>query len=287
MEDDLRAKDTEEQKRNRIREAEAEAGLDPRNLNDPYAPYATPGQESPYDGGYNDPFGQSNQALPLVAHASPFHNEDYDDTKSLRSDDYDMRSALTSHRDESVSNLGTESYAPSRNMFTNADKGLGDKEALAGEIQEGEVAEEIKETSARRRWVALCWILTWWIPTPLLAWVGRMKRPDVQQAWREKLALNMIIWLMCGVAIFIIAVVGPLICPTDHVFSSSELASHSFNNKPSNVYTSIRGEVFDLTAVAATHQRIVDIVPQKSIMKYGGVAADNIFPVQVRYITSA
>ncbi|KAJ7490104.1 hypothetical protein B0H11DRAFT_1676631, partial [Mycena galericulata] len=36
--------------------------------------------------------------------------------------------------------------------------------ALAGEIQEGETAEVIKESSVRRRWVPLCWLLTWWIP---------------------------------------------------------------------------------------------------------------------------
>ncbi|GJE86394.1 Myosin domain-containing chitin synthase 8 [Phanerochaete sordida] len=285
LEDDLRAKDTEEQKRNRIREAEAEAGLDPRGLGDPYAPYSTPGQEGPYEGGYNDPFGQSSQQLPLVSNASPFNRgdgyDDYDDQKSM--DEYDVRSALTSHRDdESQSNFGTESYAPSRNMFQNADKGgLADKEAIAGEIQDGETVEILKESSARRRWVLLCWILTWWIPTPVLAAVGRMKRPDIQQAWREKLALNMLIWFICGCAIFIIAIIGPLICPTEHVFSTSELQSHSLQNSPNNVYTSIRGEVFDLTNIADTHQRVVNVIPEKSIMKYGGVAADNIFPVQV------
>ncbi|KAI0791459.1 glycosyltransferase family 2 protein [Irpex lacteus] len=268
LEDDLRSRDTEELKRNRMRDAEAEAGLDPRGLND-YAPYSTPDAEGPYEGGYNDPFGQSNQALPLVAHASPF-NDEYDEAKSLRSEDYDVRSALTSARDnESVSQFGTESYAPSRNMFQNADKGLSDKEPLAGEIQEGETVEVIKETSARRRWVAFVWLLTWWCPTIFLKWFGRMKRPDIQQAWREKLALNIIIWFMCGCAIFVIAVIGPLICPTQHVFSTSELQSHSFQNKPNNVYTAIRGE------------RVIPVVPEKSILKYGGVAADNIFPVQV------
>ncbi|KAI0074333.1 glycosyltransferase family 2 protein [Panus rudis PR-1116 ss-1] len=288
LEDMLRAQDTEETKRNKLRDAEAEAGLDPRGIADPYAPYSTPGMESPYEGGYNDPFGQSNQALPLVAHASPFQRadqyDDYSDRKSsFRDDDYDARSALTSNRDDgSVSNFGTESYAPSRNMFQNADKkGLLDKEAIAGEIQEGETAEVIKETSARRRWVALCWILTFWVPTPCLAYVGRMKRLDVQQAWREKLALNMIIWFMCGCAVFVIAIIGPLICPTEHVFSSSELASHSFQNDPNNVFTSVRGEVFDLTQLTGFHQRKVNVVPAKSILKYGGVAADNIFPVQV------
>lgn len=281
----MRSRDADEVKRNRVRDAEAGAGLDPRGLND-YAPYAMPDAEGPYEGGYNDPFGQSNQQLPLVAHASPFNQgngyDDYDERKSLHSEEYDVRSALTSNRDnESVSNFGTESYAPSRNMFQNADKGISDKEPLAGEIQEGETVEIIKESSARRRWVALCWLLTFWCPTIFLKWFGRMKRPDVQEAWREKLALNIIIWFLCGCAIFVIAVIGPLICPTEHVFSTSELQSHSFQNSPNNVYTAIRGEVFDLTQVAETHERIIPVVPEKSILKYGGVVADNLFPVQV------
>jgi chitin synthase len=108
-----------------------------------------------------------------------------------------------------------------------------------------------------------------------------MKRMDVRQAWREKLALNMLIWFMCSCAVFVIAVLGVVICPTEHVFSTSELASHSSTLSPNNVYTSIRGEVFDLTTIAATHQRIVTVVPTKAILKYGGVAADDIFPVQV------
>lgn len=160
-------------------------------------------------------------------------------------------------------------------------KGLAEKEPLAGEIQEGETTEVLKETSARRRWVALCWLLTWWVPNPCLTYVGRMKRLEIRQAWREKLALNILIWLCCAAAVFVIAVLGNVICPTEHVFSTNELASHSSTLSPNNVYTSIRGEVFDLTKLSAIHQRIVNVVPSKSILKYGGVSSDNIFPVQV------
>ncbi|KAA1474601.1 glycosyltransferase family 2 protein [Dentipellis sp. KUC8613] len=292
LEDHLRAKDSDEIKRNRMREAEIEGGLDPRGLGDPYAPYHVPEGENeaqtPYSagGGYNDPFNQSTQALPLVANASPFQRadmyDDYDERGSLRSaDEYDARSRLTSAQDDSMS-IGTESYAPSRNMFQNADKkALLEKEALPGEAQEGETTEIIQETSARRRWVALCWMLTFWMPTIFLKWFGRMKRTDVQQAWREKLALNMLIWFVCGIAVFIIAILGLLICPTEHVYSTNELSSHSFNSNPNNVFTSIRGEVFDLTQIADTHQRIVPVVTTKAILKYGGMSADNLFPVQV------
>jgi chitin synthase len=170
-------------------------------------------------------------------------------------------------------------------MFQNADKkGLADKEPLAGEIQEGETSEVYKESSNRRRWVALCWLLTWWVPSFLLTHLGRMKRQDVRQAWREKLAINIIIWFSCGVAVFVIAILGLLICPTEHVFSTSELQSHSVTGNANNVFTAIRGEVFDLNAIAITHSQYVSVVPQKSILKYGGQIIDNLFPVQVQYI---
>lgn len=296
FEDHLRSRDVEEQKRNRIRDAEAEAGLDPRGLSDPYAPYRSPGEEAdPGWGAYSDNVHGSSQALPLVANASPFqraglyNDDDYEggagEDKSLRnSDDYDGRSRFTSNRDDSVSNFGSESYAPSRNMFQNTDKrGLADKEALAGEmVQEGETTEVLKESAARRRWVALCWLLTWWIPSPLLTYLGRMKRLDVRQAWREKLALNILIWFVCGCAVFVIAVLGNLICPTEHIFNRSELQDHNSQNSPGNVFTAVRGEVFDLTHLSVTHRQFVPIVPEKSVLKYGGVIADNLFPVQVK-----
>lgn len=274
-----------------MRDAEAAAGLN--EMGDPYAPYPSPGgqpqEDSPFGGGYGDTFAQSSQALPLVANASPFqradlYDDDYEDQKSFRSNDYDARSRMTSNHDDAGSNFGTESYAPSRNMFQNTDqKGLLDKEALAGEIQEGETTEVVKESSARRRWVALCWLLTFWVPNPALQYLGRMKRLDVRQAWREKLALNMLIWFICGCTIFVIAVLGAVICPTEHVFSTNELQSHSVTGDPNNVFTSIRGEVFNLNQIAYTHNRVVNVVPAKAILKYGGIKADNIFPVQVRF----
>lgn len=259
---------------------EAEAGFEPRAA-DPYAPYASPGAEahSPYYGG---DFGQSSQHVPLVSNAqgtplmAPQASYMYDDDKSFRSEGRDGTG------DDAMSmSVGSESYAPSRQLFTAADrKPVPDKEALPGEVMEGETMEEIKTTPARRRWVALCWMLTFWVPNFMLSYVGRIKRMDVRQAWREKFAINMIIWFICACAVFVIAVLGMLICPTEHVFSTGELASHSVTNDPNNVYAAIRGEVFDLTQLAVAHTVQVPVVPSKSILTYGGADATKLFPVQ-------
>ena len=276
LEDYLQSMDVEEQKHNHMRDTEAAGGV--ANAGDLYSLYPTTPvtcqhlQGAPLDAGYGDAFAKSSQALPLIENASPFQHADlykdeYDDRKSFCSEDYDGHSQFTSVHDVVNSNFGTESYVPSRNMFQNANsKGLLDKEALVGEISGGETSEVLKESSACRRWVALCWILTLWVPNPLFAYLGRMKRLDVQQAWREKLALNILIWFVCGCAIFTIAVLGNIICLTEHVFSS-ELQSHSMTSSPNNVYTSIHGEVF--SSEERQHLHLMD----KTIYCYLGTGA--------------
>ena len=79
-----------------------------------------------------------------------------------------------------------------------------------------------------------------------------------------------------------IAVLGVPICPTgtEHGFNTSELALPSSTLSP-NVYTSIRGEVFDLSRPTEARQLVVSVVPSNSILNYGGEAADAIFLVQV------
>ena len=80
----------------------------------------------------------------------------------------ELHGQLTSNWEETNSNYGSESHAPSRNMFQNIDKEeLIAKEALAGEIMEDETTEVVKEMLVRQ-----CWVLTWWIPSPFLKWFG-------------------------------------------------------------------------------------------------------------------
>ena len=245
---------------------------------DPFSPYQQ--HSSPLNSPLLDDEGfKSAAALPLVEHiARPIRRDSPEDLEYSRG--FAPSQISASHFGDSASQAGTESYAPSRNMFRDLDS-RGEKDPLDAGPDDGEVQEEYRESIARRRWVWLCRILTFWIPGFLLSSVGRMKRQDVRQAWREKLTINLIIWFICGCTIFVIAVLGALICPTQHVYSSSELASHNFKDNPNNAYVAIRGEVFDLSEFAPTHLTAVSIVPTKSVMQYGGLDATDLFPVQV------
>jgi len=86
---------------------------------------------------------------------------------------------------------------PSPAGFSSVPRAGGNKEGVLdkdGRPQEGEgkAIEEIATSRGRRIWVAMVWGLTWWVPSICLTYLGRMKRPDVRMAWREKVSLKLI-----------------------------------------------------------------------------------------------
>ena len=256
--------------------------IEKEDYKDPFSPYGPENSppSSPLLHQTGNAFDRegSSVALPLVEHAQPLRQDSpntFDDHRAFA-----PSQVSASQFGDTASNMGTETYAPSRNMFRDLD-GKGEKDPLDVDPNDGEVQEEYKESLARRRWVWLCRLLTFWIPSFMLSRVGRMKRQDIRQAWREKLTINLIIWFICGCTIFVIAILGALICPTQHVYSTSELASHNYKDDPNNAYVAIRGEVFDLSSFLPTHLTAVSVVPGKSVMQYGGLDASNLFPVQV------
>jgi chitin synthase len=90
-----------------------------------------------------------------------------------------------------------------------------------------EVVEEIPTSPTRKRWMFLVWLLTWYIPDFALRLLGqkKFKRKDVRTAWREKLAINYLIWIACGFSIFFIAFFGNIICPKQHVYTYNFLST--------------------------------------------------------------
>lgn len=160
-------------------------------------------------------------------------------------------------------------------MFRNMDT----KEELAekGNKKKMEEVDVVDTTGKRKRWLFLVYLLTWFIPDFSIKWLGRMPRKDVRVAWREKLAINMLIWFTCLFACFFIVVFPELICPRQDVYSAAELSSR--NGDSNAAYVSIRGVVFDLGAFMPNHYPY--IVPTKDLENYAGLDATGLFPVQV------
>ncbi|KAG4217004.1 hypothetical protein PC116_g34515, partial [Phytophthora cactorum] len=133
-------------------------------------------------------------------------------------------------------------------------KNLDTREQMAERGNEKSLVEveEYKDSPSRKRWVFLVMFLTWFVPDFLIRWVGRMPRKDVRQAWREKLAINMMIWFSCLVAAFFIMAFPTLVCPKQYVFSSEELSSYNVKDGAA-AYAAIRGQVFDIGSYAPSH----------------------------------
>ncbi|POR33658.1 Chitin synthase 8 [Tolypocladium paradoxum] len=160
-------------------------------------------------------------------------------------------------------------------------KNLDTREQMAERGNEKSLVEveEFKDSPSRKRWVFTVYFLTWFIPDFLIRWMGRMPRKDVRMAWREKVAINMLIWFLCLVAAFFIVVLPMLICPKQNVFSAAELSS--YDGKGNNgAYASIRGYVFDLGAFSSHHYPNY-LSSQNLVKQYAGKDISSLFPVQV------
>ncbi|KAL1918096.1 uncharacterized protein VTP21DRAFT_3362 [Calcarisporiella thermophila] len=146
-----------------------------------------------------------------------------------------------------------------------------------GQPPPDETLEEVAEMSgARKRWLALVWFLTWPFSNYCLVSCGK-KRPDIQIAWREKVALCILIFFICALQLFFIIGLDKIICPKQNVFSPNEL---QFPSDSSEKFTAIRGEVFDLGRFAPNHWA-PSLIPQKEVLNFAGKDASDIFPVQV------
>jgi len=185
----------------------------------------------------------------------------------------DKKSGYFGGNDDARSEAGASALGG--DMFRNLD--TRQQMAEKGNEKTMVEVEEVKTSGSRKRWMFVVWCFTFLIPDFVIRIVGRMPRKDVRIAWREKLAINMMIWLACLSAAFFIVVFPMLICPKQYVFSAAELTS--FNGKGSAAYVAIRGQVFDLSDFAPNHYP--KIIPQKSLLKYAGLDATALFPVQL------
>ncbi|KAK3306562.1 glycosyltransferase family 2 protein [Chaetomium strumarium] len=209
-----------------------------------------------------DPFGVSKERLLLAGTPGGLANEKKGGYFGVK--EVDARSEA-----------GVSAYGGG-DLFKNLDT----REQMAERGNEKDMAEvdEYKDSPARKRWVWVTYALTFFIPDFLIRTIGRMPRKDVRQAWREKLAINVIIWFSCLLAIFFMVVFPMLICPHQYVYSPQELSS--YNGKDGReAYAAIRGQIFDIGAFSTRHYP--NYLPKKYITQYGGLDITSLFPVQV------
>jgi len=69
-------------------------------------------------------------------------------------------------------------------------------------------------------------------------------------AFREKLALNIVIYFFCAVLLFYIGIFGKIICPKENVISLFELAGRTDINDP---WVAAYGRVYQIGPIVQNH----------------------------------
>lgn len=128
----------------------------------------------------------------------------------------------------------------------------------------------------RRVWVGIVWALTFWIPSFMLSFAGRMKRPDVRLAWREKLVLVFIIALINGLIVFWIVGFGRLLCPNfDKAWNRQQVGTHQGRN---DFWVSIHGKVYDISDFWRRQHSDTDVkTTEDNMQPLAGLDLDNYF----------
>jgi chitin synthase len=147
---------------------------------------------------------------------------------------------------------------------------------LDADLAAGKHVETQDNTFTRRLWVAFVWALTFWIPSFLLRYIGRMKRPDVRMAWREKLVLVFLIALANAMIVFWIVAFGNLLCPNmDKAWSQTEVSTHQGD---ADFWVSIHGKVYDISTFWKLQHSDTDTEVTADLMQpFAGLNLDEYF----------
>ena len=132
----------------------------------------------------------------------------------------------------------------------------GIKNGKAASEASDDLPPKDKMSKKRCQWLCCTWCLTWWIPSFVLSLCCKMKRPEIRIAWREKVSLCIIIFLMCATLLFFIIGFGKIICPNQQVISSFEISSKNTLGDPW-VYT--RGRAYQIADLIIGHEHSYQI----------------------------
>ncbi|KAJ1730504.1 hypothetical protein LPJ61_002974 [Coemansia biformis] len=200
------------------------------------------------------------------------------DTRSFYSDDEAYHDILSK---DAFSDILSEAGGFNAGLSDVLGDGDGDADAdRRASLDEGAGSDAGSGNSAsgvRRAWLIFVRLMTWMIPSRVIACCGRRRRKDEQIAWREKLTLCMLIFWSCALVIFWICGLGLILCPHQNVYSLAELGGHS---TAKDALIAIRGEVFnikDFTHMNINYKYLVD-------RNYLGRDLSGLFPLQLSFV---
>eukprot|EP00835_Amoeboradix_gromovi_P003683 NODE_253_length_12805_cov_0.273413.p1 type:complete len:1341 gc:universal NODE_253_length_12805_cov_0.273413:7519-3497(-) len=109
------------------------------------------------------------------------------------------------------------------NMDNNTVYEMDDVVTTASPSKTTSKSAEIAKTPTRKRWVFTVKLLTCCMPNYILSKIK--KNADVRMAFREKVALNIIILIISVLMLFVIIFLGPLVCPINKTYNLYELST--------------------------------------------------------------
>jgi len=162
--------------------------------------------------------------------------------------------------DETYEEEDGESVMDSEYEMSNAARDIEEEEEIVEEEQNKKPAMKMKKpivpsnemTRGRKWWLCLTWTSTWCYCPCCLSSCGKMKRKDVQIAWREKVTINIIILFLCVLILFYIIGLGRLICPSVKEWGYGQLYDMKYKGREMRVsaYGKVYkfGELYDVYA---------------------------------------
>ncbi|KAJ1555209.1 hypothetical protein HK096_006999, partial [Nowakowskiella sp. JEL0078] len=178
--------------------------------------------------------------------------KEYDDNESHYDSEFEIPSNLPKDRvDEKSGDIEMG------NMKVNEkDSNEKEKEAKPLKSKKEKKAKKIRPPLSRQRcrWLTLTWLLTFCIPPFVTSCC--LRHHEQRMAWREKVALCVLVFLMCAFILFFIVGVGLIICPKQKVLSSGELSAY---NKAADSYIFMYGNYYKIPEILTSH-----------LSKYGG-----------------
>ncbi|RKP09587.1 chitin synthase-domain-containing protein [Thamnocephalis sphaerospora] len=192
----------------------------------------------------------------------------------------DIQSMISTDEYFEMRNRGmiAESHAHLKNMWDDDDNDRVKPDTGQNSSSDGtEEEEEVEISRQRRYWVCCTWALTWWIPECCIIKCGRMKREDIRMAWREKVAICIIIFLFCLISVLYIVLLPSLLCPKMNMFSPEEVSYHQGTD---DLFMSIHGIVYDVSFFARNgHGTVQRRVSQDDMLQLAGMDVTPLFPL--------